>query len=314
MKLSKLVAHLNNLDSMQSLSMQEHVRLALLPQVHVIKNHEIKFPDLFQQLEQDYENIQTHIDLFSQRIQQIKQEIKTLVEQQEHHYFAESYKLYEAMMEQDSNEYILQRRPALSEESRNFIDGRIRRHGDWHHCGMILRPGQEDFLTSLVALDPLYVVDVDHELMEPFVNSFNPVYRTRLRTYAVQESIDANMFDQIPNNQFAFVLAYNYFNYKPLELIRRILQEIYAKLKPGGTLAFTFNDCDRYGAVELVERSFMCYTPGRLLLSAAEAMGYEIKQTFIIDSACTWVEISKPGTLTSLRGGQSLAKLVAKSK
>lgn len=294
--------------------MQDTVRRCLLPQLHVIKNHDIKFADLIQELEKDYDNIHRHIVSFLEHIKQVKQELQQLVDDQEHQYLSESYKLYEAMMEQDTNDYILQRRLALSESSQNFIHGRIKRYGDWHHCGMILRPGQEDFFDALVALDPLYLVDINRELMQPFLSRFNPVYRSRVRPYVIQESIDHGMLDQLPNQQFGFVLAFNYFNYKPLELIRRIMQEIFHKLRPGGTLAFTFNNCDRYGAIELVERCFMCYTPGRLVLSAAENIGYEIRETFLVDAACTWVEISKPGTLTSLRGGQSLAKLVAKSK
>jgi hypothetical protein len=35
---------------------------------------------------------------------------------------------------------------------------------------------------------------------------------------------------------------------------------------------------------------------------------------FHLDGASTWIEVVKPGELTSLRGGQSLAKIVAKPK
>ena len=76
-------------------------------------------------------------------------------------------------------------------------------------------------------------------------------------------------------------------------------------------MAFTFNDCDRAGGVELVERHFMCYTPGSMIVALCESLGFEIQQRYQIDASNTWLELQRPGELTSLRGGQSLAKIVA---
>jgi hypothetical protein len=89
------------------------------------------------------------------------------------------------------------------------------------------------------------------------------------------------------------------------------LADIYRKLKPGGVVALTFNDCDRWGGVELAERHFMCYTPGTMLISLAQSLGFEIQQRYDIDNSNTWLEMRRPGELTSVRGGQSLAKIVA---
>jgi len=55
----------------------------------------------------------------------------------------------------------------------------------------------------------------------------------------------------------------------------------------------------------------MCYTPGGLLRSLCESLGFEISQHYLIDHSNTWLEMRRPGALTSLRGGQSLAKIVA---
>ena len=76
----------------------------------------------------------------------------------------------------------------------------------------------------------------------------------------------------------------------------------------------TFNDCDRRGAVELAERWNNCYTPGRLVRSLCESVGFVIEQEYVIDSAVNWLELRKPGTMVSLRGGQTLARIIAKSK
>jgi hypothetical protein len=78
-------------------------------------------------------------------------------------------------------------------------------------------------------------------------------------------------------------------------------------------LAFTFNDCDRWGGVEMAERHYACYTPGRLLLAAAELTGYESLHRYDIDAGITWLELRRPGVLHNLRGGQALARILPES-
>jgi hypothetical protein len=108
--------------------------------------------------------------------------------------------------------------------------------------------------------------------------------------------------------------AYNFFNHRTLEHIKQYLTEIYAKLKPGGVLIMTYNDCDRVPGMRLTEQGLACYTPGILVNQLAQNIGYDRFYTWHDGEPKTWLEIRKPGTLTSLRGGQSLAKVVAKSK
>jgi len=74
----------------------------------------------------------------------------------------------------------------------------------------------------------------------------------------------------------------------------------------------SFNDCDRVGGVELFERSFMCYTPGQLVTGLTQKLGFEILQQYHMDAASTWLELQKPGEFTSLRGGQTLGRILPK--
>jgi hypothetical protein len=107
-------------------------------------------------------------------------------------------------------------------------------------------------------------------------------------------------------------LSFYLFNFRPLEIIKKYLTEIYKKLKPGGVLIMTINDCDREKAVRLVENYFACYTPGYLILDLVQSMGFEVISTWNNDGPSTWIELRNTGTLTSLRGGQTLAKIVSK--
>jgi hypothetical protein len=44
-----------------------------------------------------------------------------------------------------------------------------------------------------------------------------------------------------------------------------------------------------------------------------EYVGFELKFRYDDDTGpSTWIELQKPGTLTSLRGGQALAKILPK--
>ena len=94
--------------------------------------------------------------------------------------------------------------------------------------------------------------------------------------------------------------------------MRAYLTEIYQKLRPGGVMAFTFNDCDRAGAVKNAENFFMCYTPGSMLQSLCESLGFVMRYRYDVDAATTWMELEKPGIKPSLRGGQALAELKPK--
>jgi hypothetical protein len=72
----------------------------------------------------------------------------------------------------------------------------------------------------------------------------------------------------------------------------------------------TFNDCDNEKAVRLAENYYACYTPGHLLKAAATRIGYEIYFIWNGNIPATWIELQKPGTLTTIRGGQALARVV----
>jgi hypothetical protein len=49
-----------------------------------------------------------------------------------------------------------------------------------------------------------------------------------------------------------------------------------------------------------------------MILQLATTIGFEIEFTWSDDGPATWIELRKPGELTSLRGGQTLAKIVSK--
>ena len=226
MKLSQIVDYKNYLEETTPVEATPIAHAKLAPILHSVKSNAIQFTHLTERLAQHYQDVLNSIDEFDQTIDAVKGEITGLISQLEPTYYKESYRLYSQEMIHDSDELILNRRFNLTADVLNFITARILNHGDWHHAGMIIRPGHEEWITHLVGCDPLYLVDTRLELIEPAVLRFNDQYRRRLRTYAVDESVTDPILDRLPNGQFGYCLVYNYFNYKPFEIVAAYLTEI----------------------------------------------------------------------------------------
>jgi len=91
------------------------------------------------------------------------------------------------------------------------------------------------------------------------------------------------------------------------------LKSMMELLRPGGVAVFTFNDCDYPQEVDKVEKMRYCYTNGHVVRKLCTNIGYNILADIRRDeellTTVSWLEIQKPGTLNSLRGGQNLAAI-----
>ena len=304
-KLSELVNFKTQLDLMSTNALRDTNNLELDKITHLFSLE--NYNNLLDQRKLD---IQKSFDAFELELEKLKNIVKQEISVLEKPEFQKSYILYEGEFG-NSAEYILNLRKHKIPNPELF-QARLSRYIDWQHSAMIIRPGIENFIDRMVALDPLYLVDLSHDYLAPALSKFNSQYQNRLRTYTVKEDLDQEILGQIPNDQFALCFAYNYFNFRPFEILKKYLDEIYQKLTPGGVLVMTFNDCDRASAVQLVENFYCCYTPGYLVRELAVSIGYEIEYSWNDPGPTTWLELKKPGTMTSLKGGQTLAKVLPK--
>ena len=312
MKLSDLVAYKNELDKLTARTTQRDVELGLGKITYLVDSQRIQLGNFKQELNNQYNEIYQAIDQFEYTINELKRAIQVQIELEEKYWFQESYRLYDQEMRNDSAEYILNRRPILTDDIKNLLRVRVQNYVDWQHPAMIIQPGLEQFVEDMVGFDPLYLIAQQHDLLVPAFEKFPEEYQRRLRLYTVREDLDHDILEKIPNDQIGLCLVYNFFEFKPFEIVRKYLTEIYQKLKPGGTLIMTFNDCDRDKAVKLAEQHYACYTPGTLVQQFVATIGYNQIFSWNNDGPTTWLELRKPGTLTSLRGGQTLAKIVHK--
>jgi SAM-dependent methyltransferase len=312
MKLSDLINYQTELNAMSTVSIHRQADIDLEKITHLVESQSIQLAEHAKSLQLQRQDIQQSFDVFETNLTQLKKELKQLIETTEQPWFAESYRLYEHEMIHETAEYILNRRLHITDETEQFYRTRIVRYNNWQHPAMIIRPGQESYINELLASDPLYLVDESHDLLLPAVSQFNEQYQQRLRLYTINERNSDRILEKLPDGQFGLVFAYNFFNFRPFEIIRKYLAEIYQKLRPGGMLVMTFNDCDRAKGVMLVEQHFCCYTPGYLVRELAQSLGFQVTFSWTDQGPTTWLELQKPGNFISIRGGQALAKIIPK--
>lgn len=313
MKLSDIVHYRNQLDAHDVRLIRDQTDHELLAINHVVASQPNDIGFYKARMAKRLSVIRDSFEQFDQVFNGLKSDIDSAIQKQQPAYYKASTDLYQQHIRHEPLDQTLSRRLVIDESSNLTLRTRLRNYTDWRVPGMIIRPGQESFIEELVPLDPLYVVDTAQELIDPAVMAFNETYRARLRQYVLNEDRDLILAD-LPSNQFGLIFAYNYFNFKPMELVRRYLAELYQKLRPGGTVIMTYNNCDQAHGVALAEQNFMCYTPGSEILKTAELTGFDLTYQHTGLGDLSWIELQRPGKITSLRGGQTLAKIVARSK
>lgn len=310
MKLSDLINYRNELNALSSISVLQKANTELDKVLHLVESQPELISSFTHDLDQQYATIQKAFNDFEIDLDNLKAQLKLKIEEAERPWIQESYNMYDKG-ETDYVDHILNTRKENSINATPFR-AKLNQYANWKYPAMIIRPGLDLFIEDMVAYDPLYIVDLSYDFLRPTMDRFNKQYQNRLRPYVVKEDLDAGILTKLPNEQFGICLAYNYFNFRPLEIIKKYLEEIYQKLKPGGIFVFTFNDCDRRSAVELVEQFYCCYTPGHIIRELISTVGYEIIYSRNDEGPSTWIEVQKPGVLDSLKGGQTLAKILPK--
>lgn len=209
---------------------------------------------------------------------------------------------------------ILNARLGLSDPVREYIKASIAKSQDWRWPGLIVRPGLEDFVTGMTAMDPLYLVDHNLNLLAPALERFPPLFQQRTACYTISEQPGKPILADLPRAQMGLCVLFYHLNFRPIELVQQWLDELWAVVRPGGRVLFTYNDCDRAHGVSMYESGFMSYTPGHMIRGHAQSLGFEIVDDYHPEVGVDWMELRRPGLLTSLKASQTLAKVVARSK
>ena len=197
------------------------------------------------------------------------------------------------------------KRMAMVEGSDTTLISRIRLYSGWKYPALEIGCRDGEWTKHLVSSDPLYISDMHQEFLDNTNNQFTPEYQARLRKYLI---VDYKI-NELPANQFGFIFSYNFFNYLSLDSIKQFLIQSLTWLKPGGIILFTYNNGDLSASAGLSESYFMTYVPKSMLLPLAESLGFEVVAAPDFLPSTSWVELKKPGTLSTVKAHQVLGEI-----
>jgi hypothetical protein len=204
----------------------------------------------------------------------------------------------------------------MNAESRETLLSRIHLYSTWQYPALEIGCRDGEWTKHLVNFDPLYIADSHDEFIGNTISQFTPEYQNRVRKYHIQD-FKIYLLDQFgqsfksspPSNQLSFIFSYNYFNYLSLDSIKQLLLQSMEWLRPGGTMLFTYNNADMSASAGLTEGYFMTYVPKSMLVPMAESVGFDVAQCFDFLPSTSWVELRKPGTLTTVKAHQALGEI-----
>jgi hypothetical protein len=207
----------------------------------------------------------------------------------------------------------LNRESHMPDAAKNLILDRLRNYTDWHYPGMELGCRTGAWTQYLVGCDPLYIVDLDEQFLDITSKQFNELYQSRLRKYKIKllPLQNENNLNELPENQFGFIFSWEYFNYLALSTCKYYLAQSFKMLRPGGIMMFSYNDGDTPNGAAYAESGAQSYLPKSHLIRICNELGFEIVNSESYDNGViSWLEIKKPGTLSTIKAHQALGEIM----
>lgn len=313
MNLSEFINYRNKLESMQVATVSALSNIELQKILLAVKDCPVPIAAQLLKLDAHRQNLDKEYQALESILNRIKGIINAVIESQGESWILESQKRYQFELDHTPIDSFLTKKTAIPDADRDFYIARLNTYASWQQPGVLLRPAQNEFIHSMVCFDPLYIGDKHDDLLWPCQLNFPDQYRKRLRPFIYNEN-ESESLAYLPDNQFGVGLAFDYFNFLPMHVIVFFLEQMFKKLKPGGIFCFTINDCDTEKGMKLVENFQTSYVPRRAINQHIERIGYQKIFEHNNDSPLTWIEVRKPGDLTSIKGGQVLAAVRPKPK
>ena len=310
MKLSELVQLREHLQSIYSTdSIAHEVDLANFNLLSV--RNETSGEDFKNQISKLAENIKTvhpilqhNKTIYKTIIDNVNQEIAKVSGK----FFSGNYEL-ELKVEHEAVDRIRSIRVLdINESLQTEIESRIALHSSWEYPGLEIGCRDGEWTKFLVSNDPLYIVDQYPDFIESTLENFTEEYQSRLRPYIIK---DHNM-DALPQGQMAFVFCWNFLNYRSLDTVKEYLKSVKELLRPGGTFMFSYNNGDIPQAAGYAEVWWMSYIPKSMLLPMCESLGFEVtysRDSHSTGTAISWLELRKPGRLSTVKAHQVLGEI-----
>jgi hypothetical protein len=166
----------------------------------------------------------------------------------------------------------------------------------------------DSWISLMVASDPLYLMGPSIKILQWPLQSFPEIFQKRVRLYELNGKGDLSI---LPQTQFNLIFCWDFFNHLSVDVIDFYLQQMIRLLRPGGTLLFTYNNCDLVMSARSVDSNSASWCTPLLLEKIYSKHGFELIgfNDIISDdvnvSHVSWAELKRPGDLTTSKISQA---------
>lgn len=185
----------------------------------------------------------------------------------------------------------------------------IQSKSEWNYPSLEIGCGNNDISRCMPIGDPYYVTDMHKETLESLKNTFNEIYKRKVRCYLNSDLENYTNFSFLPQEQFKFILSWNVLNYYPKLEFKQFLSSCWNLLRPGGSMVFSYNDCDYK---ECVRKFYFgsSWMNESMIREILKEVGLIIKNIHHSTESIHWVECEKPGDLSSVKMSPSIGRII----
>ena len=316
MELKDLITYNNLIENIDTAGIEDGIHKSLTQFNNDLNIQDINFDKLKESMFEKQQNILENLSGLQNDLNKFKLEMKQYISTFEQPYHIMSEEIYKKSQLNVHIRHSIAKNNNLlyNHDIRGKFFGCIKKYVSYTESCLQIAPVLGDMTDELVALDPLYLADNNIDMFnEVKINKlWNPIYQKRLRYYLIDDE-EEDPLHQLPKNQIGLIVAVDWFNFKPMRIIEKYLASMMSVLRPGGVAVFTFNNCNFPKAVDKVNEMQYCYTNGNTLREFCKSIGYDVLSSYNgepdITLSTSWLEIQKPGSRTSIRGGQNLGAI-----
>ena len=141
-------------------------------------------------------------------MQHVRDAINKEIASKSSHFFLSNY---EDELQYEKPEAIRKiRNMYIPPQAQADIHSRIALYANWKYPGLEIGCRDGEWTNTLVASDPLYMVDEHQEFLDSAIKDYPPEYQRRVRRYLVKD----NDYSRLPQRQFNFIFSWNHHDLK----------------------------------------------------------------------------------------------------
>lgn len=318
MQLKNLVKYKNLIKDLDDEGLKKHINSKLSALLSDIKLHEFDSDNLKEKMQGNHLKVLENLEDLSDNLNKFRTDLQNTIETLEQPYYQKSeiiYKENQLMHPEIRRSRLRANNLINNDESRQLLVDTVDTYISSQYPTLQLSPGYGDVTKHILAGTPLYIVDDDQIMLEQFQGEFFNDTMIRRTNFYVMNDKDDDPLLGLPKEQIGFCVIIDYFNFKTVDIIRKYLQSLYNIMRAGGVVIFTFNNCDYPKGIDKVDEMYYCYTTESEMQTMCKELGFKIIKLVARDydernNGISWLEIKKPGELSTIRAGQGLAQIM----